>query len=544
MTTIFDTELGKNPANHVPLSPLTFLSRSARVFPEHLAIIHGQTRRSWSETAQRCGRLASALTGRGIGHGDTVAVMAPNIPELFEAHFGVPMTGAVLNALNIRLDAATLAYILDHGEIKVLLTDTEFGPVIKEALHQCKGNPLVVDIDDSEGPGGERLGSILYDELLVEGDPAYAASFPTDEWEAISLNYTSGTTGDPKGVVYHHRGAYLNSLSNLVGWDMGHHPVYLWTLPMFHCNGWCFPWSLGAVAGTSVCLRAVNAANIYTAIADHGITHFCAAPVVLNLIVNASAGERRALQHTVHVMTAAAPPPAAVLAAMEEAGFSMTHVYGLTETYGPAVICAWHREWDQLPLEEQAKIKSRQGVPYHALEELQILNPDSLEPVTADGSSMGEAMFRGNVVMKGYLKNSAATKEAFSGGWFHSGDLGVTHADHYIQLKDRSKDIIISGGENVSSIEIEDVLYKHPIVLEAAVVARPDNQWGETPCAFVTLKPSTNRVNEQEIIEFCRNNMAHYKSPKTVIFGDLPKTSTGKVQKFKLREQATALGSP
>ena len=454
------------------------------------------------------------------------------------------MTGAVLNALNIRLDSASLAYILDHGEAKVLLTDTEFASVIQEALHRCKVNPLVVDIDDSEGPGGERLGSILYDEFLAEGDPNYASNFPSDEWDAISLNYTSGTTGDPKGVVYHHRGAYLNSLSNLVGWDMGHHPVYLWTLPMFHCNGWCFPWSLAAVAGTSVCLRKVDAANIYSAIADYGVTHFCAAPVVLNFVVNASAEEKRALQHTVHVMTAAAPPPAAVLAAMEEAGFSMTHVYGLTETYGPAVICAWHREWDQLPLEEQAKVKSRQGVPYHALEELQILNPDTLDPVATDGSSMGEAMFRGNVVMKGYLKNAKATEEAFAGGWFHSGDLGVTHADRYIQLKDRSKDIIISGGENVSSIEIEDVLYRHPAVLEAAVVARPDDQWGETPCAFVTLKSSADRVDEQALIEFCRNNMAHYKSPKTIVFGDLPKTSTGKVQKFKLREQACTLGSP
>ena len=544
MTTIFDTGLDKNPANYVPLSPLSFLSRTARVFPEHPAMIHGQTRRSWSETAQRCRRLASALTGRGIGRGDTVAVMAPNIPELFEAHFGVPMTGAVLNALNIRLDSASLAYILDHGEAKVLLTDTEFASVIQEALHRCKVNPLVVDIDDSEGPGGERLGSILYDEFLAEGDPNYASNFPSDEWDAISLNYTSGTTGDPKGVVYHHRGAYLNSLSNLVGWDMGHHPVYLWTLPMFHCNGWCFPWSLAAVAGTSVCLRKVDAANIYSAIADYGVTHFCAAPVVLNFVVNASAEEKRALQHTVHVMTAAAPPPAAVLAAMEEAGFSMTHVYGLTETYGPAVICAWHREWDQLPLEEQAKVKSRQGVPYHALEELQILNPDTLDPVATDGSSMGEAMFRGNVVMKGYLKNAKATQEAFAGGWFHSGDLGVTHADRYIQLKDRSKDIIISGGENVSSIEIEDVLYRHPAVLEAAVVARPDDQWGETPCAFVTLKSSTNRIDEQDLIEFCRNNMAHYKSPKTIVFGDLPKTSTGKVKKFVLRKQANALGSP
>jgi fatty-acyl-CoA synthase len=543
MTTIYDTGLAKNRANYVPLSPLSFLSRAARVFPEHPAIIHGQTRRSWSETEQRCRRLASALTRRGIGHGDTVAVIAPNIPELFETHFGVPMTGAVLNALNIRLDAASLAYILDHGEAKVLLTDTEFAPVIQDALHQCKSNPLVIDIDDPEGPSGERLGSISYDEFLTEGQPDYVANFPNDEWDAISLNYTSGTTGDPKGVVYHHRGAYLNSLSNLVGWDMGHHPIYLWTLPMFHCNGWCFPWSLGAVAGTSVCMRKVDAANIYSAIAEHGITHFCAAPIVLNFVVNASPEEKRPLPHTVRVMTAAAPPPTAVLTAMEEAGFSVTHVYGLTETYGPAVICAWHPEWDQLPLEEQAKIKSRQGVPYHALEELQILNSKTLEPVAADGATLGEAMFRGNVVMKGYLKDTKATEKAFLGGWFHSGDLGVTHVDSYIQLKDRSKDIIISGGENISSIEIEDVLYKHPAVLEAAVVARPDNKWGETPCAFVTLKPSINQVNEQALIEFCRNNMARYKSPKTIIFGALPKTSTGKVQKFKLRQQANALGS-
>ena len=469
--------------------------------------------------------------------------MAPNTPEIFEAHFGVPMSGAVLNALNVRLDADTLAFILSHGEAKVLLTDTEFAPVIKNALGQCHQEILVVDITDSQGPGGECLGQLSYEELLAEGDPAYHWALPLDEWEAISLNYTSGTTGNPKGVVYHHRGAYLNALSNIVGWNMAHHPVYLWTLPMFHCNGWCFPWTLAAVAGTSVCLRNVSAGNVYAAIADYDVSHFCGAPVVLNLLINAPDSERRDFAHTVNVMTAAAPPPPSVLTAMEAQGFAMTHVYGLTETYGPAVICAWKPEWNDLPSDEQARVKARQGVPYHALEDLQILESSSLENVQPDAQQMGEAMFRGNIVMKGYLKNPAATAEAFAGGWFHSGDLGVMHPDGYIQLKDRSKDIIISGGENISSIEIEDVLYRHPAILEAAVVARPDDHWGETPCAFVLFKDDTVPASEQEIINFCRDNMAHFKAPRTVIFGELPKTSTGKVQKYKLRERTEALGT-
>ena len=543
MPNIYDTDLPRRDANYVPLSPLSFLARAARVYPAHPAVIHGAIKRNWSEVSDRCHRLASALNKRGIGKGDTVSVMAPNIPALYEAHFGVPMTGAVLNALNIRLDARTLAFILDHGEARVLLTDTEFAPIIKETIELCNQDLLVIDIDDPEGPGGECLGKLTYEELLDEGDPAFDWALPSDEWDAISLNYTSGTTGNPKGVVYHHRGAYLNASSNIIGWNLGHHPIYLWTLPMFHCNGWCFPWSLAAVAGTSICLRGVTAAGIFDGIADHGVTHFCGAPVVLNLIVNADEAHKRPFEHTVQVMTAAAPPPPAVLAAMETAGFSMTHVYGLTETYGPAVICAWHPEWDDLPSGTQAEIKSRQGVPYHMLEGLEIFDPESMDSVPADATAMGEVMFKGNIVMKGYLKNPTATEEAFAGGWFHSGDLGVMHPDRYTQLKDRSKDIIISGGENISSIEIEDTLYTHPDVLEAAVVARPDDQWGETPCAFVTLKNAGAEVPEEDIIEFCRNNMAHFKAPKTVIFGELPKTSTGKVQKFKLREQANALGS-
>nr|MCS5555371.1 AMP-binding protein [Arenicellales bacterium] len=471
------------------------------------------------------------------------SVMAPNIPALYESHFGVPMTGAVLNALNIRLDAKTLAFILEHGEAKVLITDTEFSPVIKDALRICNQELLVIDIDDPEGPGGDRLGELTYEELLTEGESNYTWSAPDSEWNAISLNYTSGTTGNPKGVVYHHRGAYLNASSNIIGWNLGHHPTYLWTLPMFHCNGWCFPWSLAAVGGTSVCLRNVSASAIFDAIADHSVTHFCGAPVVLNLIIHAAESETRNFDHTVEVMTAAAPPPAAVLAAMEAAGFSMTHVYGLTETYGPAVICAWHPEWNDLPLAEQAEIKSRQGVQYHMLEDLKVLDPETMNSVQPDALQLGEVMFRGNIVMKGYLKNPKATAEAFAGGWFHSGDLGVLYPDGYTQLKDRSKDIIISGGENISSIEIEDTLYRHPDVLEAAVVARPDNKWGETPCAFVTLKDTAVEVTGQDIINFCREQMAHFKIPKTVIFLDLPKTSTGKVQKFKLREKTEAMGS-
>ena len=543
MHNIYDADLDRCDANYVSLSPLSFLGRVARVYPDHPSVIHGGTRWTWRETAERCNRLASALTKRNIGPGDTVSVMAPNIPALYESHFGVPMTGAVLNALNIRLDAKTLAFILEHGEAKVLITDTEFSPVIKDALRICNQDLLVIDIDDPEGPGGDRLGELTYEELLTEGESNYTWSAPDSEWNAISLNYTSGTTGNPKGVVYHHRGAYLNASSNIIGWNLGHHPTYLWTLPMFHCNGWCFPWSLAAVGGTSVCLRNVSASAIFDAIADHSVTHFCGAPVVLNLIIHAAESETRNFDHTVEVMTAAAPPPAAVLAAMEAAGFSMTHVYGLTETYGPAVICAWHPEWNDLPLAEQAEIKSRQGVQYHMLEDLKVLDPETMNSVQPDALQLGEVMFRGNIVMKGYLKNPKATAEAFAGGWFHSGDLGVLYPDGYIQLKDRSKDIIISGGENISSIEIEDTLYRHPDVLEAAVVARPDNKWGETPCAFVTLKDTAVGVTGQDIINFCREQMAHFKIPKTVIFLELPKTSTGKVQKFRLREKTEAMGS-
>ena len=543
MHNIYDADLDRCDANYVSLSPLSFLGRVARVYPDHPSVIHGGTRWTWRETAERCNRLASALAKRNIGPGDTVSVMAPNIPALYESHFGVPMTGAVLNALNIRLDAKTLAFILEHGEAKVLITDTEFSPVIKDALRICKQELLVIDIDDPEGPGGDRLGELTYEELLTEGESNYTWSAPDSEWNAISLNYTSGTTGNPKGVVYHHRGAYLNASSNIIGWNLGHHPTYLWTLPMFHCNGWCFPWSLAAVGGTSVCLRNVSASAIFDAIADHSVTHFCGAPVVLNLIINAAEPETRNFDHTVEVMTAAAPPPAAVLAAMEAAGFSMTHVYGLTETYGPAVICAWHPEWNDLPLAEQADIKSRQGVPYHMLEDLKVLDPETMNSVQPDALQLGEVMFRGNIVMKGYLKNPKATAEAFAGGWFHSGDLGVLYPDGYTQLKDRSKDIIISGGENISSIEIEDTLYRHPDVLEAAVVARPDNKWGETPCAFVTLKDTAVEVTGQDIINFCREQMAHFKIPKTVVFLELPKTSTGKVQKFRLREKTEVMGS-
>ena len=543
MHNIYDADLDRCDANYVSLSPLSFLGRVARVYPDHPSVIHGGTRWTWRETAERCNRLASALAKRNIGPGDTVSVMAPNIPALYESHFGVPMTGAVLNALNIRLDAKTLAFILEHGEAKVLITDTEFSPVIKDALRICNQDLLVIDIDDPEGPGGDRLGELTYEELLTEGESNYIWSTPDSEWNAISLNYTSGTTGNPKGVVYHHRGAYLNASSNIIGWNLGHHSTYLWTLPMFHCNGWCFPWSLAAVGGTSVCLRNVSAAAIFDAIADHSVTHFCGAPVVLNLIIHAAESETRNFDHTVEVMTAAAPPPAAVLAAMEAAGFSMTHVYGLTETYGPAVICAWHPEWNDLPLAEQAEIKSRQGVQYHMLEDLKVLDPETMNSVQPDALQLGEVMFRGNIVMKGYLKNPKATAEAFAGGWFHSGDLGVLYPDGYIQLKDRSKDIIISGGENISSIEIEDTLYRHPDVLEAAVVARPDNKWGETPCAFVTLKDTAVGVTGQDIINFCREQMAHFKIPKTVIFLELPKTSTGKVQKFRLREKTEAMGS-
>jgi fatty-acyl-CoA synthase len=537
----YETDLDKTAANYVPLSPLSFIRRTASVYPHHPALIHGERRFSWSETYHRCRRLAAALAARGLGAGDTVAVMAPNIPAIYEASFAVPMLGAVLNTLNVRLDAGPIAYCLEHGEAKALITDTEFSPVIAEAITGLEDPPLIIDVDDPSGPGGDRLGGSEYEDFLLEGDAEFQWRLPQDEWQAISLNYTSGTTGKPKGVVYHHRGAYLNAISNVLGWNMGLHPVYLWTLPMFHCNGWCYPWTLACVAGTSVCMRKVEAKAIFDAIADDGVTHFCGAPIVLGIVLNANPEERRDFSHTVEVMTAAAPPPAAVLKAMAAAGFHMTHVYGLTETYGPAVICAWKGEWDELSEDERASLKARQGVTYHALEALEVMDPETMAPVPRDGKTMGEVMFRGNIVMKGYLKDPEATQSSFSGGWFHSGDLGVMHPDDYLQLKDRSKDIIISGGENVSSIEVEDTLYRHPAVLEAAVVARPDDKWGETPCAFVTLKDGAGDVSENDLIEFCRENMARFKAPKTVVFGSLPKTSTGKIQKFKLREQAKKL---
>ena len=536
-TSPYDIGLDKNAANYVPLSPIGFLLRSAAVYPNRLAVLHGERRYSWREALERCRRLAAALAVRGVGRGDTVALMAPNIPEAFEVHFGVPMAGAVLNALNIRLDPETIAFILRHGEAKVLITDTEFAPVVKEARARLEQKPVIIDIADAMGPGGERLGEIDYEAFLRTGDPAFPELTPEDEWDAIALNYTSGTTGNPKGVVYHHRGAYLNALGNVLVWGMREHPVYLWTLPMFHCNGWCFPWTITAMAGTHVCLRRVETAAIYEAIAREGVTHLCGAPVVMNMLLNAGPGLKRSLDRRIEMMTAGAPPPAAVIEGMEALGFHITHVYGLTEVYGPAVVCAWHDEWDDLPAAERARLKARQGVTYPVLEELTVADPVTLAPVPADGATMGEVVMRGNIVMKGYLKNPRATEEAFAGGWFHSGDLGVLHPDGYIELKDRSKDIIISGGENISTIEVEDVLYRHPAVLEAAVVARPDPMWGETPCAFVALKPEA-AATADDIIAFCRDHLARFKVPRTVLFGPLPKTSTGKIQKFVLRERA------
>ena len=536
----YEHGLGKNAANFTPLTPLSFIERTARVFPDQTAVIHGDMQRSWAETYQRCVKLAAALHNKGIGKGDTIAMMLPNVPAALEAHFGVPMCGAVLNALNIRLDAKMIAFILDHGEAEILLTDKEFSNTIKEALTLCKSNPLVIDVDDALAPEGELLGDIEYEAFLAEGNTSYEWQYPENEWDAISLNYTSGTTGNPKGVVYHHRGAALNSLGNITSWTLPQRPKYLWTLPMFHCNGWCFPWTITALAGTNICLRKTDPGPIYDAIIEHGVTHMCGAPIVMGMLVNASSQEKRTLTQSVKILTAGAAPPAAILEQIELLNFEVTHAYGLTECYGPGVVCEWHPEWEELPAAEKFTKKARQGVPYLVMQDLTVMDPETMQKTPADSESMGEVFMRGNNVMKGYLKNEKATKEAFLGGWFHTGDLGVMHPDGYIELKDRSKDIIISGGENISTIEVEGVLYQHPAVAEAAIVARPDEKWGETPCAFVSLKEEA-QATEEELIQFCRDNLAHFKCPKKVVFTDLPKTSTGKIQKFILREQAKAL---
>jgi len=537
----FETDLDKNPANYAPLTPLGFIERAAYVHPKRIAVVHGSRRYTWMETYARCRRLASALARRGIGAGDAVAVMLSNTPEMYECSFGVPMAGAVLNALNTRLDAEAIAFMLDHGGAKLLITDREFSATIEKALALAKARPFVVDVDDAEYAGpGKRLGAFDYEAFVAGGDPRFAWQPPGDEWNAISLNYTSGTTGNPKGVVYHHRGAYLNAICNIVTWAMPHHAVYLWTLPMFHCNGWCFPWTMAANAGTNVCLRRVEAKAIFDLIREHRVTHYCGAPIVHSTLMNADPKLRDGIRHKVHAMVAAAAPPAAMIEGMEKMGWELTHVYGLTEVYGPATVCAKQDDWKDLDIGGRTERNGRQGVRYLMEEGLTVMDPATMKETPADGETMGEIMFRGNITMKGYLKNPKASAEAFAGGWFHSGDLAVMQPDGYVKIKDRSKDIIISGGENISSLEVEDVLYRHPAVLAAAVVAKPDPKWGETPCAFVEVRPGVE-VTEHELIQHCRAHLARFKAPRAVVFGVLPKTSTGKIQKFVLRQQAKSV---
>jgi fatty-acyl-CoA synthase len=540
MASIFDQDLPRNEANFTPLSPLTFLERAAEVYPQRLAVVHGALRRTWQQTYERCRQLASALQRAGLGKGDTVAVMLPNTPPMVEAHFGIPMAGAVLNTLNTRLDAEAIAFMLEHGEARAVIVDPEFAPVMQQAIAMRKeARPLlVIDAEDALFTGAAtRIGSTTYEDFLAQGDAAFAWTLPADEWDAIALNYTSGTTGNPKGVVYHHRGATANAISNILEWDMPKHPVYLWTLPMFHCNGWCFPWTIAARAGVNVCLRKVEAKAMADAIREHGVTHYCGAPIVHGLLVNAPAELKQGLPAGVKAMVAGAAPPASLIEGMETLGFDLTHVYGLTEVYGPATACAKHESWERLDIGERARLNARQGVRYHLQRSARVLDSQTMEPVPWDGETMGEIMFRGNITMKGYLKNPKATSEAFAGGWYHTGDLAVQYPDGYIKIKDRSKDIIISGGENISSIEVEDVLYRHPDVLAAAVVAKPDAKWGETPCAFVELKPGS-RLTPEEVVAHCKKHLAGFKVPRAVVFCELPKTSTGKIQKFELRKQA------
>ncbi len=539
----YDIGLDKNQANYTPLTPLSFIERAAAVYPQRLAVIHGALRLTWLQAYQRARRLASVLTQYGIGKNDTVAVMLSNTPPMIDAHFGVPMSGAVLNTLNTRLDAESIAFTLQHGAAKVVIVDREFSTVMRAALIRIDQEILVIDVDDPEYAGpGERISEIEYEAWIAQGDPQFAWRNPSDEWNAIGLNYTSGTTGNPKGVVVHHRGAYRNAVSNVLVWAMPRHPVYLWTLPMFHCNGWCFPWTVAAQAGVNVCMRRVEAKAIWDAIREHKVTHYCGAPIVHSLILNAPAELREGIAHTVAAMVAGAAPPASMIEGMEQMGFDLIHVYGLTEVYGPAVVCEKQEEWRAVEIGERARLNARQGVRYTLQEAVTVLDPATMQTVPADGETIGEIMFRGNITMKGYLKNEAATAEAFAGGWFHSGDLAVLQPDGYIKIKDRSKDIIISGGENISSIEVEDVLYRHPAVMAAAVVAMPSEKWGETPCAFIELKPGVT-LTEKEIIAHCKLHLAGFKAPRAVVFDVLPKTSTGKIQKFELRQRAGSIAA-